>query len=425
MKYLGSIFEELGVKTLPVSSYLNWSDLEFDKIRKSRGDKYKKYGGKELADERRALKKKIKADIDEIKKLKDTGIFFIEKESFPMQFFTLYFYNVRYKKPISDIFNKWGIDPLAAKTHFSLEDRLNRMHFLKGVDPQLRGTGLAELLYKEFIHYIGWATSNADAKPGVKIIWSKLAKDDDFYTVVTYFDVLAISKKKGYTDEEIRQIVNRFLESKVEDVYKYKGKTIIDEELLEIFPELKDKYYRKGKVVKRYENIIKKELKYLPFINDSLIIDVKGNEEYCLIRDVYFTHGKIYYWGVVRSGDIIISPYIEDGEIGFSKVLWKEVDGYDKYTVLQQDVDVVGIIPNSNDIRLTRRNVSVQDMIDGVRLSYIPRRVVYSGEELDRLVFSRTRVKNAIEVRISYKDERRKLQLIKNHEYYKRMFIAR
>jgi hypothetical protein len=425
MKFLGSILETFGVKNLPISSYLNWSDIEFEKKRKARSEKYKKYGGEETFTKRREVKKQIKIDVEYIKGLKDIGIYFIEKNAFQMQFFTLTFYNVRYKEPIISLFKKWNIDPLAAKTHFSLEDRLNRIHFVKGVDPQLRGTGLSELLYKEFIHYIGWSTSNADALPGVKAIWSKIAKDDDFWTVVTYFDVLAISKKKHYQPQELKQIVMRFLESKVEDVYKYKGKTEIDLELLEMFPELKDKYYRKGKVIKRYEKILTKELTYLPFINDSLVINIKGKEEYCLIRDVYFTEGKVYYWCVVRSGHMIISPYIEEGEIGFSKVSWKEVDGIDKYTILQQDVDVVGVIPNIANVRLTRRNVSVQDLIDGVRLTYIPKKVIYNREELHRIVFTRTRVKNSLEVRISYKDERGRLQLIKNHDYYKRMFIAR
>jgi len=424
MKFLRSILEEFGVKNLPISSFLNWSDMQFDETRKTKASKYKKYGGKEIAEQRKSLKKKIKVDIDKLKKSEDPGIYFVPKDSQKMQFFTLDFYNVRYKKNVVDIFHKWGIDTLEAKTHFSLEDRLNRVHFLRGVNPQLRGTGFAELLYREFIHYIGWATSNADAKGGVKIIWSNLAKSDDFYTVVTYFDVLAISKKKGYTQEEIRQIVFRFIEAKVEDIYKYKGRTEVDPELMEMFPELKSDIYRKGEVVKRYQKMIKKELDHLPFINDSLIINSKGKEEISLIRDVYFQDGRIYYWCVTREGHLIISPYIESGVIGFSKVIWSEVDGIDKYTLLEQDVDVTGIVPDTADIRMTRRNVTVQDLINGVRLAYIPRRTVYNGQELYKLVISRTRVKNALEVRIS-QDDPRKLQLIKNHEYYKRIFIAR
>ena len=430
MKYLGTILEEFGVKNLPISSYLNWSDLEFDKVRKKKSDIYKKYGGKEVADERRSKKKKIKADIDKIKNKGNPGIYFIFDKTVTMQYFSLDLFNIRFRNPLLDIFKKWDIDVLASKTYFSLEDRLNRIHFLKGIDPQLRGTGLAEIIYREIIHYIGWATSNADAKPGVKIIWSNLAKDDDFYTIVTYFDVLAISKRKGYTEEEIRAIVYRFLESKVENIYKYKGKTEIDPELLEMFPELKDKYYKKGKVIKRFEKILTRDLDHLPFINDSLLIRNETTEELCLIRDAYFIDGKIIYWCVIREGHLLVSPYIEKGEIGFSLVDWDESTGEGKYTILETDVDVVGIIPDKRDIRLTRRNVTAQDLIDGYRITYVPRKVVYNGEKLYQLVFSKTRVRNALEVRISYPDSPisvygKRLQLIKNHEYYKRIFIAR
>ena len=166
MKFLKSIFE--GIEKLPLSSYLNWSDTQFAKKRKEKEEVYKKYGGKEKAIERREIKQQIKEEISELQD--DTGVYFVQKDAFQMQFFTLSFFNVRFKSPILDILNKWGLDTIAAKTHFSLEDRLNRVHFVKGVDPQLRGTGIAELLYREFIHYIGWATSNADAKAGVKLI---------------------------------------------------------------------------------------------------------------------------------------------------------------------------------------------------------------------------------------------------------------
>lgn len=429
MKYLGTILETMGIKNLPISSYLNWSELDFEKKRKDRLDKYKKYGGKEKFEERKKNKALIRKDLEQLIN-KETGIYFVPDTTVQMQFFNLDLINIRFKDPILSIFKKHGIDVLASKTYFSLEDRLNRIHFLKGIDPQLRGTGLAELIYREIINYVGWATSNADAKPGVKILWSKLAKDPNYYTIVTYFDVLAISKKKGYTQAEIKQIVYRFLESKVEDVYKYKGKTEIDPELLEMFPEIKDKFYRKGKVIKRYEKILRRDVDHLPFINDSLIINNKGIEEYCLIRDVYFIDGKVYYWCVVRDGHLTISPYIEDGEIGFSDVKWEDKDGVGRYTTLERDVDVVGIILNTRNIRLTRRNVSAQDLIEGVRLTYIPRRIIYNGQNLHQLVFSRTRVKNALEVRISYPDSPvsvygKRMQLIKNHEYYKKIFIAR
>lgn len=418
MNYLKSIFE--GITKLPISSFLNWNEIEFEKSKQKRAEKYKKYGGIEVAKERKSPKQEIKQDIDKLKLLEDPGIIFTQRQAETMQFFTLYFYSIQYKENILDIFKKWNIDPLAAKTHFAVEDRLNRIHFVKGVTPQLRGTGFSELLYKEFLHYIGWGTSNADAKPAIKLIWSKLAKDDDFYTIVTYFDVLAISKKHEYTKDEIKQIVYRFLEAKVEDVYKYRNKTEIDPKLLKMFPELKEKFYRKPAVIKRYERILRAPLDYLPFINDSLIIRNNNAEEYGLIRDVYFCDGRIYYWCVVRAGHLIITPYIEDGEIGFNKVEWKEIDRVDHYTILHQNVNVIGLIPNIKEG--TNRVRTAQDLVDGNVLTFIPRRIIYNGEVLEKLVFTRTRVKNTLEVRIMYKGEKR-LQLIKNYSYYKKILI--
>ena len=37
MKYIDSLYE--GVRTLPVSSYLNWSELDIEKKRKERSEK--------------------------------------------------------------------------------------------------------------------------------------------------------------------------------------------------------------------------------------------------------------------------------------------------------------------------------------------------------------------------------------------------
>jgi len=249
MKYIKSISE--GLEKLPRSSFLNWNNIKFEKLRKTKENIYKEWGGKEKTLQRKGNKGEIRRELSKIKD--DTGVYFVPRNSFKMQFFSLQFFNVRYKSPILDIFKKYNIDILNAKTHFSLEDRLNRIHFVNGLDAELRGTGLAELLYREFIHYIGWATSNADAMPGVKLLWSNLAKDDEFYTVVTYFDVLAISKKYGYTREELKMILTRFLHAKVEDVYKHKGKTRIDPELLEMFPELEEEYYLKPKFIKKLD----------------------------------------------------------------------------------------------------------------------------------------------------------------------------
>lgn len=420
MKFIKSIFE--GIEKLPSSSFLNWSNTKFDKKRKEKENTYKEYGGKETAHQRREVKNQIKEEISDLKG--DTGVYFIQKESFQMQFFSLTFFNVRFKSPILDILNKWELDTLAAKTHFSVEDRLNRIHFVKGVDPQLRGTGLAELLYREFIHYIGWATSNADAKSGVKMIWNNIAKDPDFYTVVTYFDILAISKKREYNRDEIKIILTRFLDAKVEDLYKSSEKTEIDPELLEMFPELKEKYYHTPEVIKRYDKLIRKELDHLPFINDSLIIDNDGEEEYALIRDIYFQNKKMYYWCVIRDGHIVLRPFIEDGEIFFNKVIWKEVNGFDEYKTLKQNVDVVGIVPNIKNITKVSKPINAQDLIDGKRLTYIPKKIMYNNQEIYQLVFTRTRVKNALEIRISYAFGER-LQLIKNSPYFKKIFLRK
>lgn len=112
----------------------------------------------------------------------------------------------------------------------------NRIHFLGGIPNQLKGTGLGYVIYKEFIKFLGWASSTSDSSESAMVIWSKLVNDPDFYSFLINGDeeskIFVIYKK---TDKDIVDIVKSNIE--LSDI---KIKSIkFEDELINAYPELK------------------------------------------------------------------------------------------------------------------------------------------------------------------------------------------
>jgi len=68
--------------------------------------------------------------------------------------------------------------------------RFNRIHFIGGIPEEFRGTGLGYIVYESFIKYLGFASSKSDASDKAKKVWSQVAQDPDFLSLVVVYDSL-------------------------------------------------------------------------------------------------------------------------------------------------------------------------------------------------------------------------------------------
>ena len=83
----------------------------------------------------------------------------------------------------------------------------NRIHFGGGVGRFLEGTGLGYLIYQQFIKYLGYGSSMTNASNKAQVVWSKLAKDPDFYSfiIVVLFERVLLNKIRK--ENNIYQII--------------------------------------------------------------------------------------------------------------------------------------------------------------------------------------------------------------------------
>lgn len=61
----------------------------------------------------------------------------------------------------------------------------NRIHFPKGISEEFRGIGLGYVIYESFIKFLGYASSSTSASNLAQKVWSQVASDPDFYTVIS------------------------------------------------------------------------------------------------------------------------------------------------------------------------------------------------------------------------------------------------
>ena len=60
----------------------------------------------------------------------------------------------------------------------------NRIHF-QGISEEFRGIGLGYAIYESFIKFLGYASSSTNASQLAQKVWSQVAGDPDFYTVIS------------------------------------------------------------------------------------------------------------------------------------------------------------------------------------------------------------------------------------------------
>ena len=111
----------------------------------------------------------------------------------------------------------------------------NRIHFPSGIPESLRGSGLGYIIYESFIKSLGWGSSQPNASGLAQVVWSKLAKDPDFYSFVLeahYQSIFVISKQEtAYQPDEIIRTL----------LYNLDGtnvKIILGDDIKKDFPEM-------------------------------------------------------------------------------------------------------------------------------------------------------------------------------------------
>ena len=111
----------------------------------------------------------------------------------------------------------------------------NRIHFPSGIPESLRGSGLGYIIYESFIKSLGWGSSQPNASGLAQVVWSKLAKDPDFYSFVLEThtqSIFVISKQEtAYQPDEIIRTL----------LYNLDGtnvKIILGDDIKKDFPEM-------------------------------------------------------------------------------------------------------------------------------------------------------------------------------------------
>jgi hypothetical protein len=136
----------------------------------------------------------------------------------------------------------------------------NRLHFVPGIPPESKGTGLGLTIYKQFIKFLGYGSSNVVAKIAAKKLWSKIIKDEDFISLLTDQSVLVFDKNyKGDFDK----VVKNFVSTK-----------FVSKEFLQVDPELEK---RLGEWFKFWRNTNPESL--INFDKDHLEKLIDKNED--------------------------------------------------------------------------------------------------------------------------------------------------
>lgn len=154
----------------------------------------------------------------------------------------------------------------------------NRIHFPGGVGASLEGTGLGYLIYQQFIKYLGFGSSKPNASSKAQVVWSKLAKDPDFYSFVAQSDfdnyVFVISKTNPIGDP--KNIVVDLLDN----LYRNKSSKIdvvLGSELKRDFPEIETMFSSPADpIIKKNMANLKLYIDYILQISDKSIEKLNG-----------------------------------------------------------------------------------------------------------------------------------------------------
>lgn len=181
----------------------------------------------------------------------------------------------------------------------------NRLHFVPGIPPESKGSGLGLIIYKQFIKHLGYGSSNQVAKVAAKKLWSKIIQDNDFISLLADQSVLVFDKKfKGDFD----LVVKNFVSTK-----------FVSKDYLQVDPELESKLgswfkFWKESNPQSLRNFDPEHLKRLIIKNKDLIPmsgDIAYDEQSKKIYYIYFDwvdkkEGKIYHCGILsdKSGEL-------------------------------------------------------------------------------------------------------------------------
>ena len=169
---------------------------------------------------------------------------------------------------------EYDIEDLLSYVHIKTEGYpTNRIHFSGGVGASLEGTGLGYLIYQQFIKYLGFGSSKPNASSKAQVVWSKLAKDPDFYSFVVQsgFDnyVFVISKTNPIA--EPKNIVVDLLDN----LYRNKSSKFdvaLGSELKRDFPEIETMFSSPADpIIKKNMATLKSYIDHILRISDRSI----------------------------------------------------------------------------------------------------------------------------------------------------------
>ena len=169
---------------------------------------------------------------------------------------------------------EYDIEDLLSNVHIKTEGYpTNRIHFSGGVGASLEGTGLGYLIYQQFIKYLGFGSSKPNASSKAQVVWSKLAKDPDFYSFVVQsgFDnyVFVISKTNPIA--EPKNIVVDLLDN----LYRNKSSKFdvaLGSELKRDFPEIETMFSSPADpIIKKNMATLKSYIDHILRISDRSI----------------------------------------------------------------------------------------------------------------------------------------------------------
>jgi len=139
------------------------------------------------------------------------------------------------------------------------EEKYNRTHFGGGIPNEFLGIGLGYIIYEEFIKHLGYASSKDNASSSAKKVWSKIATDPDFYSIVGN-GIFVVCRDRV---DEFKSIII--------DYIKYEKDNSASK--LRISQGLKDTLFKED----------------LNFFKDSNIFDILDDND---IFDIYIHHKK-------------------------------------------------------------------------------------------------------------------------------------
>lgn len=207
-------------------------------------------------------------------------------------------YRIVFSDIFKNVYRKYNMDfVLNFITFIDLQQPLNRIHFSNGISSELRGLGIGNIIYKEFIKHIGgYATSASDSTAEAQLIWNKLLKSNDYYSCIIPSSVIIFDKKLNIS--KIESLLNKFLNNglifkfDISEDLKSKFKNI-EKYIINIndIPNLIDKYVDvKPDVGMIVYDISTKNIFKIKYINDGENMSASGinqiNGDWIYVNDI-------------------------------------------------------------------------------------------------------------------------------------------